>query len=331
MFDGKEKRPLIILTGPTAVGKTKASIGLAKAVGGEIISADSMQVYKHMNIGSAKISPEEMEGVPHHLIDVLEPDEEFHVAKFQEMAKAALDKIYAAGHIPIVAGGTGFYIQALLYDIDFSKGEEDSAYRQKLIDFADAEGNQALHELLRQVDEKSAEAIHENNRKRVIRALEFYHQTGKPISEHNEQERHKSSPYRFAYFVLNDERSHLYERIDRRVDEMLDAGLIEEVKWLKNRGYTKDMVSMQGLGYKEILSYLDGELTQEEAVYKLKRDTRHFAKRQLTWFRREQDVIWIEKNHYNYEEEAVLQAMLDCLKEKEIITNGLTCSDTRTL
>lgn len=331
MFEQEKKRPLIILTGPTAVGKTRASIGLAKAVGGEIISADSMQVYRHMDIGSAKIRQEEMGGVPHHLIDVLEPDEEFHVARFQEMAKRAMEDIYTAGHIPVVTGGTGFYIQALLYDIDFSKGEEDEAYRQKLNEYAETQGNHALHEILRQVDVKSALAIHENNRKRVIRALEFFHQTGMPISEHNEEERSKESPYRFAYFVLNDERSHLYERIDRRVDEMLESGLVEEVKSLKERGYTKDMVSMQGLGYKEMLSYLEGEMGLDEAVYTLKRDTRHFAKRQLTWFKREKDVIWIQKDAYNYEEQAVLQVMLDCLKEKEIITDGIKYPDAGAL
>lgn len=331
MVDIKERRPLIILTGPTAVGKTKASIGLAKAVGGEIISADSMQVYRHMDIGSAKIKPEEMEGVPHHLIDVLEPDEEFHVARFQEMAKKAMDAVYAAGHIPIVAGGTGFYIQALLYDIDFSEGDEDQAYRKHLMEYAEVNGNHALHELLRGVDKKSALTIHENNRKRVIRALEYYHQTGTPISEHNEEERRKPSPYRFAYFVLNDSRSRLYEQINLRVDEMLKNGLVEEVQRLKERGYTRDMVSMQGLGYKEILSYLNGERTLEEAVYILKRDTRHFAKRQLTWFKREREVIWLQKDHYNYEEQTVLNVMLDCLKEKEIITDGIRSSDTETV
>ena len=331
MFDEKEKRPLIILTGPTAVGKTEASIGLAEAVGGEIISADSMQVYRHMDIGSAKIKPEEMGGIPHHLIDVLEPDEDFHAARFQAMAKQAMQRIYSAGHIPIVTGGTGFYIQALLYDIDFSKGGEDSEYRQYLMSVAKEKGSHTLHEMLRQVDPESAASIHENNKKRVIRALEFYRQTGTPISRHNEQERRKASPYRFVYFVLTDERRHLYERIDYRVDKMLKDGLIEEVTWLKEQGYTRDMVSMQGLGYKEILSYLDGEMTLDEAVYTLKRDTRHFAKRQLTWFKRERDVVWIEKDRCHYDEEAVLQAMLDCLKEKEIITDGIRYSDTDTV
>lgn len=314
-----EKRPLIILTGPTAVGKTKASIGLAKAVGGEIISADSMQVYKHMDIGSAKIRKEEMDGVPHHLVDILEPDEEFHVAKFQQLAKEAMQDIYSRNHIPIIVGGTGFYIQALLYDIDFTEGEEDTSYREEMEAFAREHGAEALHDRLRQVDPRSADTIHANNVKRVIRALEFYHQTGSPISQHNEQERQKESPYRFAYFVLNDERARLYERIDKRVDQMMEEGLLAEVEELKKLGFTKEMVSMQGLGYKEILDYLDGACSLDEAVYILKRDTRHFAKRQLTWFRREKDVVWIPKNEYNYEEEKVLQAMLAVLKEREII------------
>ena len=313
------KLPLIILTGPTAVGKTKASIGLAKAVGGEIISADSMQVYRHMDIGSAKIRKEEMEGVLHYLVDVLEPDEEFNVARFQKMAKEAMEQIYQNGHIPIIVGGTGFYIQALLYDIDFSKGEEDTAYRKELEEFAKDNGPEALHERLREIDPKSAFDIHANNVKRVIRALEYYHQTGTPISRHNEEGRQKESPYSFAYFVLNDERSRLYERIDQRVDVMLDAGLVKEVMALKERGYDRTMVSMQGLGYKEILAYLDGECTLEEAVYVLKRDTRHFAKRQITWFKIERDVIWIRKDQYDHDENRILDAMLECLREKEII------------
>ncbi len=305
-----KKRPLIILTGPTDVGKTKASIGLARAVGGEIISADSMQVYREMNIGSAKIRPEEMEGVVHHLIDVLRPDEEFHVVRFQQMAKEAMEKIYANGHIPIVVGGTGFYIQALLYDIDFTEHDSDDSYRSELADFAGKYGARALHERLRAVDPGSAEAIHFHNVKRVIRALEFYHQSGTPISEHNETERRKESPYESFYFVLNDDRARLYERINRRVDQMLAEGLEEEVLALKNKGYTKDMVSMQGLGYKEMLDYLEGGCTLAEAVYRIKRDTRHFAKRQITWFKRERDVIWIDKQACGYDEEQILSTML---------------------
>lgn len=311
-----KKKPLIILTGPTAVGKTKASIGLAKAVDGEIISADSMQVYRHMDIGSAKIKPEEMEGIPHHLIDVLEPDDEFHVVKFQELAKKAMREIWECGHIPIVTGGTGFYIQALLYDIDFDENEKEDACRKELEAYAREHGAEALHEKLALVDPASAEMIHPNNIKRVIRALEFYEQTGKRISEHNETQRQRESPYAFAYFVLTDDRAHLYERINRRVDQMIEEGLVNEVQALKDKGYTKQLVSMQGLGYKEILDYLDGNCTLEEAIYTIKRDTRHFAKRQLTWFKRERDVIWINKQSFGYEAEQILDEMLSKLPWK---------------
>ena len=311
-----KKKPLIILTGPTAVGKTKASIGLAKAIGGEIISADSMQVYKGMDIGSAKIRPEEMKGIQHYLVDVLEPSCEFHVVRFQQMAKQAMAEIYAKGKIPIVVGGTGFYIQALLYDIDFTENEEDTGYREELEALEKERGAEYLHEMLKEVDPESARQIHANNRKRVIRALEFYRLTGQKISEHNETERAKESPYEFCYFVLNDDRKKLYDRIEKRVDQMLKMGLLEEVTALKNKGYTKDMVSMQGLGYKELLNYLPGEDSDEEAVSILKRDTRHFAKRQLTWFRRERDVIWIEKEHYDYDEEKILEVMLSYIRER---------------
>ena len=311
-----EKKPLIILTGPTAVGKTKASIGLAKAIGGEIISADSMQVYRHMDIGSAKITKEEMADVPHYLIDVLEPEEEFHVVRFQQMAKAAMADIYSRGKIPIIVGGTGFYIQALLYDIDFTENEGDSVYREKLEALAKEKGAAYLHGQLAMVDPKSAEEIHANNIKRVIRALEFYHQTGQKISEHNERERQKESPYQFCYFVLNDRRECLYERIDQRVDQMIRNGLVQEVQTLKERGCTKQMVAMQGLGYKEIFSYLEGDCSLEEAVYIIKRDTRHFAKRQLTWFKRERDVIWVQKDELNYDDKKLLQSLLESIKER---------------
>lgn len=313
------KKPLIVLTGPTAVGKTELSIELAKKVNGSIISADSMQVYRHMDIGSAKIRSEEMQGIPHYLIDTFEPEEEFHVVKFQEYAKKYMEEIYTQGRIPIIAGGTGFYIQALLYDIDFTKEEEDTHYRQKLEQFAKEHGAHALHEKLKEVDEKSANEIHENNVKRVIRALEFHHLSGKKISEHNEKERQKESPYSFAYFVLNDERDRLYRRINQRVDIMMEQGLVDEVQKLRSMGYHKKMVSMQGLGYKEILEYLEGECTLEEAVYRIKRDTRHFAKRQLTWFRREREVIWVNKQKFEYDNDKILTYMMSELKSRQIL------------
>lgn len=312
------KKPLIVLTGPTAVGKTKLSIALAKAVGGEIVSADSMQVYKHMDIGSAKIRPEEMRGVPHHLVDVLEPWEEFHVVRFQQMAKEAMEGIWERGHIPILTGGTGFYIQAVLRDIDFTENEA-GPYREELSRLAEQKGAAWLHGELKKADPESADAIHENNVKRVIRALEFYRMTGTKISEHNEEQKEKISPYHFAYFVLNIDRAKLYGRIEERIDEMLKEGLIEEVAGLRAMGCRRDMVSMQGLGYKEILAYLEGECTLEEAVRTLKRDTRHFAKRQITWFKRERGVIWMNKEDYAYDEERLLSSMLEILREKGII------------
>ncbi len=315
------QKPMIILTGPTAVGKSALSVELAKKINGAVISADSMQVYRHMDIGSAKIMPEEMQGITHYMIDELEPDEEFHVVRFTTMAKEYLKEIYAAGKIPIIAGGTGFYIQALLYDIDFTEQQCDEAYRRQLEEQAKEHGAGYLHEMLRKVDPASAEAIHANNVKRVIRALEFYHLSGQKISEHNETERQKQSPYNFAYFVLNDERAKLYERIDKRVDAMIEAGLVNEVQKLKDMGCSREMVSMQGLGYKEILAYLDGEYTLEEAVYIIKRETRHFAKRQLTWFKRERDVIWLDKQTFGYDDAAILTDMISILQEKEIISH----------
>ncbi len=315
----QEKKPLIILTGPTAVGKTNLSIQLAKAVNGEIISADSMQVYKGMDIGSAKITKEEMQGVPHHLIDVLEPWEEFNVVVFQQKCREALAGIYERGHIPILTGGTGFYIQAVLKDIDFTENEDNNEYRAQLEALGAREGVRVLHDMLKQVDPASAEAIHANNMKRVIRALEFHHFTGEKISDHNEREADKEPAYNFCYFVLNDDRSVLYERIVKRVDMMLDAGLETEVKLLLEKGCTRDMVAMQGLGYKEMIDYLEGKITLEEAVYIIKRDTRHFAKRQITWFKREKDVIWVNKPEFGYEDGRILEYMMTCLKDKQIL------------
>ena len=315
-----DRKPLIILAGPTAVGKTSLSIRLAKETGGEIISADSMQVYRHMDIGSAKITKEEMEGVPHYLVDVLEPEEEFNVVRFQQMAKEAAERIWEKGKIPLVVGGTGFYIQALLYDIDFTENDGDESYRRQLEQKAsDEEGASELYEMLKAVDLKAAQEIHPRNIKRIVRALEFYHQTGKKISEHNETQRQKESPYNYAYFVLTDERGRLYERIDRRVDLMMEQGLLDEVRYLKKRGVRKDSTAMQGLGYKELYAYLEGEYPLDEAVRIIKRDTRHFAKRQLTWFKRERDVIWADKSVIGQEEENLADYMLGYLREKKII------------
>ncbi len=310
------KEPLIILSGPTAVGKTKLSIELAKAVNGSIISADSAQVYRYMDIGSAKIKTEEMEGIKHYLIDVLDPSAAFDVVTFKRMAQEAMDEILAEGKIPILVGGTGFYIQALLKDVCFEEEEGDKSYRQNLERLAE-ENADLLYEKLTECDPLSAKIIHPNNKKRVIRALEFYHENGYPISEHNAREKERSSPYRYAYFVLNQDRKVLYERIEKRVDQMMEEGLLEEVRSLKEKGYDSSLVSMQALGYKQLLAYLDGKCSLEEAVYQIKRDTRHFAKRQLTWFRREKDVIFFDKGEFASEEE-ILNKMLKILKEEKI-------------
>lgn len=312
-------KPFVILTGPTAVGKTEISLKIAEEIGGEIISADSMQVYRYMDIGSAKISKELRKGIPHHLIDVLDPKEEFNVYRFQQMAREALEGIYQRGNIPIIVGGTGFYIQALLYDVDFESEDEEDEIRLHLTTLAREQGNAYLHEKLKQVDPESAAEIHPNNVKRVIRALEFYERNHFPISEHNKTQRQKQSQYNFCYFVLNDDRAKLYERIDRRVDQMLAEGLLDEVRRLKDMGCDKNMVSMQGLGYQELLSYLLGEIDYERAVYLIKRDSRRFAKRQLTWFRREREVEWVNRQGFGSEEE-ILSFMFEIMRRKGLIT-----------
>ena len=312
------KPPLIVLAGPTASGKTGLSVKLAEQIKGSVISADSMQVYRYMDIGSAKIRPEEMKGIPHYLIDELMPEEEFNIVLFQKLAKKYLAEIYANERIPILTGGTGFYIQSVLYNIDFSKESTSESLRLELEAFADANGAAALHEKLALIDPASAKAIHPNNRKRVIRALEFYEQNGYPISEHNETERQKDSPYQSALFVLTDDRKILYEQIDRRVDLMMKNGLLEEVLTLKEMGCHRGMISMQGLGYKELLAYLEGEISLEEAIYRIKRDTRHFAKRQLTWFKREKDVIWLDKGLFDHNDSRLLNYMISVLKERGI-------------
>ncbi len=311
-------KPLIILTGPTSVGKSALSIALAKAVNGEIISVDSMQVYRHMDIGTAKLRQEEMQGVPHYLIDELEPDEEFNVVKFKQLARGYMEEIYAKNKIPILVGGTGFYIQAVLYDIEFTENESDNSYRNELEQLVFEKGAEYLHEMLEKADPESAKAIHPNNQKRVIRALEYLKQTGERISSHNEEQRQRMSPYNFCYFVLTKDRAKLYETINQRVDLMLAAGLIEEVKLLSEKGYHKNLVSMQGLGYKEILAFLEGDCSLEEAVELIKRDTRHFAKRQITWFKREKEVIWLDKDNYSTETD-LLNKMISMIEENQIV------------
>lgn len=310
-------KPLVVITGPTAAGKTGLSVKLAKKINGEIISADSMQVYTGMDIGTAKITKEEMCGIPHHMIDILDPAEEFNVALFKKYAGSYIDEITARGHIPIIVGGTGFYIRPVLYDTEFTSCDTDYELRQKLFDYAKENGNDALFAKLLEIDPVSAETIHANNVKRVVRAIEYHTLTGERISEHNARERMKSSPYDFAYFVINMDRKELYERIDRRVDTMIDDGLVDEVKELTKKGLTKDMVSMKGLGYKEIIEYFEGALTLDESINLIKKETRHFAKRQLTWFRSEKDVIWLDKS--KKDDDILIDEILQVLKYKGIM------------
>lgn len=299
-----EKQPLIIIAGPTACGKTSISVKLAQKINGEIISGDSMQVYRFMDIGTAKITKEEMEGVKHHLIDVLNPDEEFNVKLFQEMAKNAVGQIAKNRHMPILVGGTGFYIRALVNDNHFMETIENSSYRQMLSQEAEQYGSEFLYEKLKQVDSESAKLIHPHNKKRVIRALEFYHFTGIPMAVHNRQEQQRESPYHTYFFILTMDREKLYQRINQRVDSMLADGFVEEVKILLEKGYHKNLVSMQGIGYREIVSYLEGGCSLDTAIENIKKNTRHFAKRQFTWFKRQAEGVWIDVTELTAEDAA---------------------------
>ena len=309
--------PLVILTGPTAVGKTGLSIALARAIGAEIINADSMQVYRGMDIGSAKITPEEQEGVPHHLIDILDPTQDFSVYDFVRCAKAAVADIVSRGRIPLIVGGTGFYIQALLKDVDFNEEKADGAFRAELASLA-ASDPAALHAMLQEADPQAAAEIHPNNLKRVMRALEFVHVNGSAISAHNREQKSKPSPYRFAYFVLDRDRGELYERINARVDRMMADGLLAETERLKAQGLREGMTAAHGLGYRELLTFLDGGTDLNEAVRLIKQNTRHYAKRQLTWFRREPDVIRLDADRFSSEE--LLAQIQKILMEKGIFS-----------
>lgn len=305
-------KDLIVLTGPTAVGKTSLSIALAKAVDGEIISADSMQVYKYMNIGTAKITEEEKCGIPHFLIDELEPDEEFNVTIFKNKVMGYIEDIKSRGKVPIIVGGTGFYIQSVIYDINFNEYGDDSEVRKKYELMAETIGKSELHKKLALVDREYADSVSENNVKKVVRALTFFEMTGEKLSEHNKRERERSSPFDFAYFVLTMDRKKLYERIDKRVDLMFDMGLVDEVKALMAKGYDKSLVSMQGIGYKEVIDYLNGKMSLEECIDIIKRDTRHFAKRQLTWFKREKVVTYIDKDEFVSEDKCLKEMLRVC-------------------
>ena len=310
------KKPLIVIAGPTACGKTDISIDLAEKMGGEIISGDSMQVYKYMDIGTAKATKEEMRGIPHYLVDELYPDEEYNVMLFQQKAKQYMEGIYSRGHIPIIVGGTGFYINALVYDNDFSE-EEESEIRKELYAVAENEGAEKLHAMLAEVDPEYAANIHHNNVKRVARALEYYRLTGEKMSEHNKNAKEKETPYNLAFFVLNMDREKLYERINLRVDIMMNNGLEQEVRKLIEMGYSPELVSMQGLGYKEFIPYFNGEISLEQIVDDIKKYTRRFAKRQLTWFRGQTNGTWLDMGTLS--KDKALKIMLDELKTKKII------------
>lgn len=311
------KRPLIIIGGPTACGKTGFSIKLAKEIGGEVISADSMQVYRYMDIGTAKVTPEEADGVPHYLIDEFDPDEEYNVMLFQQKAKGYMEEIWAKGKIPIVVGGTGFYINALLYDNEFTETDGDASFREACYKQAQEEGPEGLYEQLKEIDPVYAENVHANNVKRVTRALEYHHLTGQKFSEHNAEQKEKETPYHAAVIILTMDREKLYERIELRIDLMMEQGLLAEVKDLLDRGYTPDLVSMQGIGYKEFVPYFNGECTLEEAVTQLKTNTRRFAKRQLTWFRRQIDGLWVDMSESTGEE--AMANVLAYLKEGKLM------------
>ena len=310
------KKNIIIITGPTAVGKSELSISLAKDISGEIISADSMQVYRGMDIGTAKIRPEQMQGVKHHLIDILDPDEEFNVSSFVDCANDALKKIYKGGAIPIVAGGTAFYIQALLKQVDFS---DDSGKDDELRNRLEKQDADELFKKLQEADPESCKAIHKNNKKRIVRALEYYYLTGKKISEHNEEQKQKDPEFNFVYFVLTDERSRLYDRINARVDKMFEDGLLDEVRALKKAGYSSGLTSMQAIGYKEIYSYLNGTISLDEAGELIKQNTRHFAKRQLTWFRKEPEVIYVDLSVNGRDEKKLHDIIKNNMKDRGII------------
>ena len=303
-------KKIVIISGPTAVGKTDISIKLAKRLNGEIISADSVQVYKGFDVGSAKITKDEMQGIPHHLIDILEPYENFDVQVFQKLATDAIDDICSRDKLPIIVGGTAFYIQALLYGIDFNEEEEhDDSYRNGLNGLSEDE----LFSMLVKTDPEYAETTHKNNKKRVIRALEYNHFTGRLFSQYNKEQSEKKAIYDHRYFVLTDEREIIYRNIDKRVDIMMKSGLLEEVKRLNDLNLPKNCNSRQGIGYKEMFDHIDGKISLEQAVEDIKKHTRHFAKRQLTWLRHEDDTIFINKSDFDHDDDKILEYMLKCI------------------
>ncbi|NLL30727.1 MAG: tRNA (adenosine(37)-N6)-dimethylallyltransferase MiaA [Clostridiales bacterium] len=305
------KDKILVLAGPTAVGKTDLSIKLAKALNGQIVSTDSMQIYKYMDIGSAKVTEEEMQGIKHHMIDIIEPSEKFSASDYKDRATKAIEDILSRNKLPILAGGTGLYINSVTCNMDFTEAESDEEYRKELENLAEEKGNEFIHNMLKDIDPISYSEIHYNNRKRVIRALEVYKLTGKPFSSFNVGEEFYNGKYDVKYYVLNMDRAKLYERINKRVDIMMSSGLLEECIKLKDMGYNSSMQSMQGIGYKEVFYYLEGKISLEEAVEMIKKGTRNYAKRQLTWFRRDPRAIFINKDLYSNDDEILEYILKD--------------------
>lgn len=311
------KIPLVVVAGPTGVGKTETSIKLAKALGAEIISGDSMQIYKYMDIGTAKISESEKQGVVHHLIDILHPSEDFSVCEYAKLCKEKIDDISNREKLPVIVGGTGLYIDSVVDGITFSPQKSDEEYREYLKELSNTQGNEYVHSMLKDIDRESYEKIHPNNVKRVIRALEYYKLTGETISEHNEKTKNNESPYNCCYIFLTRDRDELYKRIDKRVDLMIDDGLIEETKTLLSMGLSPDSTSMQAIGYKEIGEFLSGKVSYEDALETLKKNSRHYAKRQITWFSRRKDAFIVNLSIESDPMEKCLEYIKNTLREGE--------------
>ena len=313
----QQDKPLLILAGPTAVGKSDFSVKVAKALGGECISADSIQVYKGLNIGSGKITEEEMEGVPHHLLDILDPKEDYDASAFQRMAREKVEEIYRRERLPILVGGTGFYIQAMLRDIDFQ--EEDEAEKERLRSKLEKEmkerGSIALHEELKLADPVSAEEIHPHNRQRIMRALEYFYLHKSPISKHNREEKEKEALYDSLFLVLNRNREDLYEGINARVEKMFQDGLVSEVEAFYKKGYTEHSPGFKGIGYRELFPYLRGECSLSECKALIQQNSRHYAKRQLTWFKREKNTIFVEAENFKSREEEAEWIIEKCMSK----------------
>ena len=305
---------ILVICGPTAVGKTKYAIEAAKAFDGEIVSCDSMQIYKYMDIGSAKPTAEELSQAKHHLVDFVDPRDEFSVAEYQTLARAAIDDILSRGKLPVISGGTGLYLNAILYDMDFAKAPKDDSYRQSLQKICDEQGPEALHKMLQEKDPEAASQIHANNVKKIIRALERLDSGEENVQPFSSLTKEWDA-YDPLIIGLTRDRQELYERINDRVEMLIDEGLVEEVQRLMNMGLTEDNISMKGIGYKEIIDYLNGQITIEEAIDKVQKNTRHYAKRQLTWFRRYAKIVWYDISQFDGDKKA-LSEFIRWLEEK---------------